>query len=92
MQAVAKESHDGVGPGLFCDKTAQGAADRCTCQHVRSSAPGDEREMTEAAQLGIQRTAEEDAGRGPGRPGPGTASATWSTTSAPASRPPTPPS
>ena len=52
--ATSKESHYGVGSGVFCDEIAKGTSNRYTCQQFPSSALGGEREMIEAVQLGTQ--------------------------------------
>ena len=52
--ATSKESHYGVGSGVFCDEMEKGTQGRYKCQQFPSSALGGEREMIEAVQLGTQ--------------------------------------
>lgn len=52
--ATSKESHYGVGSGVFCDEVEKGTQGRFKCQHFASSALGGEREQVEAVQLGTQ--------------------------------------
>ncbi len=50
--AIAKDSHYGVGVGVFCADIQKGTQGRFTCQEFPSGSLGGEREMIEAVQLG----------------------------------------
>ena len=50
--AVAKDSHYGVGVGVFCAEMEKGTQGRYKCQEFPSGSLGGEREMIEAVQLG----------------------------------------
>ena len=57
-----RDSHYGIGSGVFCDEIAKGTQNRYTCQHFPNSALGGEREMIEAVQLGTQDLANVSTG------------------------------
>lgn len=50
--ATSRESHYGVGAGVFCDEIDKNTQGRYKCQHFPSSQLGGEREQIEAVQLG----------------------------------------
>src|SRR5690554_3739623 len=50
--AIAKDSHYGVGAGVFCEEIQKGTQGRFSCQEFPSGSLGGEREMIEAVQLG----------------------------------------
>lgn len=50
--AVAKDSHYGVGVGVFCAEIEKNTKGRYTCQEFPNGSLGGEREMIEAVQLG----------------------------------------
>ena len=50
--AVAKDSHYGVGTGVFCAEIDKNTKGRYKCQEFPSGSLGGEREMIEAVQLG----------------------------------------
>ena len=50
--AVAKDSHYGVGVGVFCAEIEKNTQGRYKCQEFPSGSLGGEREMIEAVQLG----------------------------------------
>ena len=50
--AIAKDSHYGVGAGVFCADIEKGTQGRYKCQEFPSGSLGGEREMIEAVQLG----------------------------------------
>ena len=50
--AVAKDSHYGVGAGVWCAEVEKGTQGRYKCQEFPSGSLGGEREMIEAVQLG----------------------------------------
>ena len=50
--AVAKDSHYGVGTGVWCAEVEKGTQGRYKCQEFPSGSLGGEREMIESVQLG----------------------------------------
>jgi len=50
--AVAKDSHYGVGAGVFCAEIDKGTQGRYKCQEFPNGSLGGEREMIESVQLG----------------------------------------
>jgi tripartite ATP-independent transporter DctP family solute receptor len=50
--AVAKDSHYGVGTGVFCGEIEKGTQGRYKCQEFPNGSLGGEREMIESVQLG----------------------------------------
>ncbi|MGE0803207.1 MAG: TRAP transporter substrate-binding protein [Lautropia sp.] len=50
--AVAKDSHYGVGTGVWCAEVEKGTQGRYKCQEFPNGSLGGEREMIEAVQLG----------------------------------------
>src|SRR5687768_5924366 len=50
--SIPKDSHYGVGAGVFCADIEKGTQGRYKCQEFPSGSLGGEREMIEAVQLG----------------------------------------